>query len=156
VAGAERRERLDGVARPALLVERAGVLEACLSLALVMPAAGRAAGAAGAGGATDGAGMGAAAALPAEELGEAPVAAAGAGGGTAAGGAGGDAAAVGGGLAGVAAAGAELAAGLELLRVREVRLAIAQVGRGWRRSVTREVAPRWNRERLSHPVPRSR
>ena len=133
MAGAERRERLDGVARPALLVERAGVLEACLPLALVVPAAGRAAGAAGAGDATDGAGVGAAAALTAEEPGEAPVAAEGASEGTVAGGVGGDPAAVGGGLAAAGAAGAELAAGLELLRVREVRLAIAQVGRGWRR-----------------------
>lgn len=36
-------------------------------------------------------------------------------------------------LAAVGAAAGALAAGLALLRVREVRLAIARVGRGWRR-----------------------
>ena len=130
MAGAERRVRAALVERPVLLVERAGVVEACLGLALLPPAAGRAAGVVVAAGAGAGAGVGVSTAFTTEE----PVPAAGAGEGTAAAGAGSDPAAVGGGLAEAAAAGAELAAGLELLRVREVRLAIAQVGRGWRRT----------------------
>lgn len=61
VAGAERRARPAGVERGLLVVERAGVVEACLSLALLLPAAGRAAGTAVVGaavavGAADGAG----------------------------------------------------------------------------------------------------
>jgi hypothetical protein len=44
-------------------------------------------------------------------------------------------AAAAGGLGAVEEAAAELAAALALLRVREVRLAIAQVGRGWQNGV---------------------
>ena len=127
MAGAERRVRAALVERPVLLVERAGVVEACLGLALLPPAAGSAAGVVVAAGAVDGAVVGVSTALTAEGPGPAAVS----GEGSAGSGEGPAPDPVGGGLDAVA--GAELAAGLALLRVREVRLAIAQVGRGWRR-----------------------